>query len=79
MKRPAAVTTKTAPMKNPAAATKSKSKNIGTWKNINSETYHHARDAAYKKTTDHDKAKAAASKACALAKVKYLAGALKAP
>jgi hypothetical protein len=86
MKRPAAAAAKavakaTTGMKRPAAAKtaipKATVAKSATWKNIHSKIYHVARDAAFKRTGNDAKAKAAASEACARAKVKFLKGTLK--
>jgi hypothetical protein len=78
MKRPAAAAVKAVSKKvakKPAGAIKAVPgiKNA-TWKCVHSKVYHTVRDATYKKTGDHAKAKAAASEACARAKVKFLKG-----
>jgi hypothetical protein len=78
MKRPAAAAVKAASKavkKKPSGALKSIPGLKGaTWKCVHSKVYHTVRDATYKKTGDHEKAKAAASEACARAKVKFLKG-----
>ena len=47
-----------------------------TWKNVHSKIWHDTRTKVLKKTGDPAKAKAAASKAAADAKYKYLNGTL---
>lgn len=84
MKRPAASNAikpkakQTQPHKKPAA-TRSKAFDIKTaaWKNVHSKIYHKIRQAVLDKTGDDAKAKAAASEACARAKVKFSNGTLK--
>ena len=48
-----------------------------TWKNVHSKIWHTVRTEVFRKTGDEDKAKTAASAACARAKVKFLKGTLK--
>lgn len=79
MKKPASSTSSKAVQKKPATKCKGKTapmKVIGTWKVIHSRIYHRTRDAVYKKTGDHKKAKDAASAACTKAKAKFLANTL---
>lgn len=79
-RKPASSTSSTAVQKKPATKGKTKTapmKAIGTWKIVHSRIYHRTRDAVYKKTGDHEKAKDAASAACTKAKVKFLANTLK--
>ena len=91
MKRPASATTKAPPtitttkappkIKRPASCSKTKilPKNIGTWKNIHSSIWARTRREVWNRTGDDEAAKAAASAACARAKVAFDKGKLKMP
>ena len=83
MKAPPKITTAKAPpkIKRPASCSKIKidPKNIGTWKNIHSSIYARKRREVWNRTGDDEAAKAAASAACARAKVAFEKGKLKLP